>query len=221
MTKKDVKEIKDDKLVEKVKSDLVKEDDGEPSWYHYVIVLMIFASVFGVLYLGYYFFADESLGNNVVIDSNNSPVVLTKYPYVRGNVTYNLYFHNTIDEIEAMNFTNEVDKIDLLNTLSFVMAFDDYNGTDNGEVARGSTKLVSFFSLVYTFKFDNESFVKTTELNCSNSTFQKKVIMFNPYSDREGIFLNQTNGCIVFETQRAEDMVNLVDKLIYEVVQDE
>jgi len=236
--KKNIKELKSNnsfksdmneaKKIEKerVQADVVNQDD-EPSWYHYIIVFMIFASIFGVFYLGYYFFYEDqsNIGNltgmnNTSLD-NNSPVVLTKYPFVQGNITYNLFFHNTIDEIEAMNFPVQVDKLDLLNTRSFIMAFDNYNGTDNGEVARGSTKLVSFFSLVYTFEFNNESFVRTDVIDCSNSTLSEKVITFNPYSERVGVFYNQTNGCISFETDNPKDVVDLVDKLIYGVVKDE
>lgn len=211
--KKVSNKLKETSKVEKVDAELINDD--EPNWYHYLIVLLIFASVFGVLYVGYTFFYEEE----VQIPSNSS--VLTKYPYIKGNITYNLYFHNSISEIENMSFPVQVDKLDLLNTKNFIMAFDEYNGTDNGEVTRGSTKMVSFLRTVYRFKFAQGSFVRVNETNCLNSTLSSKVIIYDPYSSREGVFYNETNGCIKFETSEPTHLVDLVDKLIYEVVTSE
>lgn len=212
---------KKEETVEKVDAVKVEEDD-EPSWYHYVIVLLIIAGIILIPYVGYLFydsFHSESV--NSINNSNSSGLILTKYPYVKGNATYNLYFHSSISQIEDMNFPVEVDKLDLLNTHSFIMAFGNYTGTDNGEVSKSSTMLVSFLQTVYRFNFDNESFVRSNQINCSNSTFTNKVIIFNPYSDKEGVFYNRTNGCIELETNQPTHMINLVDKLIYGVVTSE
>ena len=150
----------------------------------------------------------------------NDKHVKIKYPYIKDNVTYNLYFHNTIEDIKNMNFPIEITKQNLLNTQNFIMSFDTYKGNTNGEVGIASTKLVSFLQFVYKYDFNQSSFKRITEFDCSDSTKQNKIITFNPKSDREGIFYNQTNGCIQFETQNPKHMADLIDKLIYEYIQE-
>lgn len=220
MVKKATKKIsKKNEVVEKVNAEDVAQDD-EPSWYHYLIVLLIMAAIIFIPW-GIYTLYENSIDTDLNISNNNSNLVLTKFPYKKGNITYNLYFHNSILEIEGMNFPVQVNKLDLLNTQNFIMAFDIYNGTDNGEVTRGSTKMTSFLSTVYRFKFGENSFVRINQTNCENSTLNMKVITYNPYSNREGIFYNQSNGCIQFETNEPTHIVDLVDNLIYGVVTSE
>jgi len=190
-----------------------KVDDNEPSWYHYVIVLLFFGSVFWVVWFAFSFYDEQPIDIH-----NSSNVVLHKYPYVVGNVTYNIYFQNSVDEIESMDFVVEPNKLDVLNTRRFVMSFMDYNGADNGEVTKSSTKVISFLKNVYRFKFDKDSFKMINESNCSTSSINYKVVLFNPYSNVTGVFYNNSNGCIEFLADSPDKIVSLSDKFIYDVI---
>lgn len=213
-----VKKVKESRVeslskVEEVEVKGVSLD--EPSWYHYVIVLFVLFVIFGVFYCGYYFFGpDESS----VVNLTNSSNVQYKYPYVVGNVTYNLYFASSPDEVASSDYIIEPSKIDILNTISYRMVFFEYNGTDNGQVSLGSTKLVSFLRLVFHYRFTLDSFYMINETNCSDSSIRDKVIVFNPYTNRSGVFFDRNNGCLEFDTQDPRDMVHLVDKFILNMV---
>ena len=197
------------KPVEKVEAKDVSKKDNEPSWYHYLLVLLIFAGVVGVFWVGYVFFVEDN-------DSSPSGPIMYKYVYKVGNVTYNLYFESQISELDKMDVVIEPSKYDVLNTVNFMMAFLEYNGSDNGQIAKGSTKLTSFLKFVYSFNFGNESFLKIDEISCENSTRKNKVIVFDPYQNVTGIFMDE-NGCIEFVTDDPKKMVGLVDKFIYEM----
>ncbi|MFW6026284.1 MAG: hypothetical protein ACOC16_00480 [Nanoarchaeota archaeon] len=185
--------------------------EQEPSWYHYILVILVFLCVFGILYLGYYLFIED--------DTNNleNQSMLHKVPYKVGNITYNLYFESSIKNLEDMDYIIEPTRINLLNTLSFKMSFLEYNNTDNGQVSKGSTKLTSFLKYVHLQKFTQDSFVKYNVTNCSDSTIRNKIIVFNPYSDKNGVFYDQKSGCIEFLTNDPKKMIDLTDKFIYEM----
>ena len=188
-----------------------EKPDDEPSWYHYLIVIIVIGAIFGLAYGGYYFFTEN--------DTNNfeNKTMLYKYPYKVGNVTYNLHFESSLEDLSNMKYTIEPQKIDILNTINFRLSFMQYNGTDNGEVSKGSTKLASFLRHVHHYKFTNESFVNYNKTNCSSSTKRNKVIVFDPYSETNGVFYNETNGCIRFSTNDPQKMVDITDKFIYDM----
>jgi len=209
--KEDLEVAKSD---EKIQS---TDEDDEPSWYHYLIVILIFVGIFFVFY-GIYYIYEISTNSNSSIGDN----VLYMYPYKVGNITYNIYFEKPLQDIKNDNYIVEPSKYDMLNTVSYTLVFMDYNGTDNGEIAKASTKLVSFLKTVYTFSFYNESFIKYPELTCDNSTLTDKIIIFNPYSEKTGIYYNTSNGCIEFLSENnASVMVNLLDKMMYNLVVEE
>ena len=207
--------------VERVSAEKIAKDD-EPSWYHYVIVLIVFGLV---IYGGYYGFnyIDSTYAKpiNIVPEDDfglNGSLVLTKYPYKVGNVTYNIYFHDEVDNIALYDFVVEPSKIDILNTAEFILSFDVYNGTDNGEVTKASTKFVSFVKMVYRFEFDLESFVMHNESSCSTSSLKYKVVEFDPNSNETGVFFDEKTGCVKFLAENPKDMVKLSDKFIYDMI---
>lgn len=212
MSKKMQSAKKEKEVVEDVEV-LTEINDDEPSWYHYLLVFVIMGLIFLGIYGIYYFVEGKNFSEPI-----NNQSVLIKYPYKVGNITYNLYFENSFEELENMDVEFNLNKLDLLNTQTFTMSFLEYNGTDNGQVSKGSTKLVSFLRLVYNFKFDEGSFVMHNVTNCTSSSLENKVIVFNPYSDKEGVFYNSTNGCIEFLTYNATHTVDLVDKFMYEII---
>ncbi len=206
------KEIYED--LEKVKPQIVDEDDN-PSWYHYVIVILAFLGIFGLAYLGFYLYESNFVEQPAQNVSNN---LLYKYSYKVGTTTYNIYFHNDPNTIDDLDFIVEPTKLDVLNSKNFRFSFPKYIGDDNGQVAKGSTMLLSFFQTVYRYEFEQDDFVSYNTTNCSASTFDDKVIVFNAYSDEVGVFYNESNGCIEFKTNNPKQVVDLVDKFIYNII---
>lgn len=212
---------KKSKKVEKVSAESIVKDD-EPSWYHYLIVIVVFILVGSGIYYTYDFI--ENFGEvDIPLDNLTNitkPAELFNYPYKVGNVTYNIKFHNSIEDIESMDYIIEPNRMDILNTISIDMSFYDYNGTDNGQVSTGSTTLLSFLKLVYHFNFDAESFKMYNETNCSDSSMRDKIIMFNPYVNQTGVFMDD-NGCIEILSDEPAKIVDLVDKFIYTLVKED
>lgn len=193
-----------------------KKDD-EPDWYHYLIVVLFFAAVIAGIYYGISYYDKTQREAAALNNSNGSSLILYNYPYKVGNVTYNIKFHSPVDEIVDMDYVVEPTKIDVLNTRNFRMVFLEYNGTDNGEVAKGSTMVLSFLKNVYRYKFDNESFAMIGDVNCSDSTVNEKVIVFDPYRNETGVFIDD-NGCIEFVSNDSKVMIDLADKFVYNII---
>jgi len=139
------------------------------------------------------------------------------YPYVQGNITYNIKFNYPHDILEANNFIIEPNKFDMLNTINFTRVFFIYNGTDNGQVATTAIKVRNFLKYVYNVNFVQEVFYYN-QTNCSNSNLNSKVMIFDISSNRTGVFYNSNNGCVTFESDGAKDFILLGDKFIYEMI---
>ncbi len=198
------------KKVEKVKAEKA-DDSGEPSWYHYVIVLLTFAGLFALAYYSYQFFEDETTINESI------KVVFYTYPYKQGETTYNIKFRTAPDELDSLNYTIEPNKMDILNTDEFTFVFLDYIGTDNGEVSKGSTMLLSTLRQIFDFNFEQDNFKMINETDCTQSTLSHKIILFNPYSNTTGVYMDE-NGCLEFLTDDPKIMPTLVDKFVYNLI---
>lgn len=202
-----------EKEVKKSKKDKQKEEeDSQPSWYHYAIIFIVLGGIFGVMYFGFEYYSSISE------DKNKSKLLidLYDYPYVVGNTTYNIKFHYPIDELERANYVIEPDKYDILNTLNITRVFKEYNGTDNGKVIISASKLYSFINKVYHVDFTDSARFNVT--SCDNSTMNSKVMVFDIYANRTGVFFNEENGCIEVMSQIPEDLVLVSDKFIYEMI---
>jgi hypothetical protein len=203
----------DKKATEKVKPEIPKKIDKEeePSWYHYIIVIALFALIIytGVLIFDYF-------------DEGNKPQDGVKtedyyYKYKVGNITYNIEFTEPVTNISNLRYWSPITKEDLWNTADIKFSFNEYNGTDNGYVSISSIKLRRFLDNVFYFSFEEGDFVKYNETNCSHSTFANRVFTFNPYSEREGVFVDE-NGCVIFEAKSAKEFPRVVDKFIYDII---
>lgn len=193
-----------------------KVEDDEPSWYHYVIVLLVIFGVFGVLY-----FVFEVYDSNSKVSGKDDLDDFAKtynYPYKVGNVTYNIKFDYPVDEIVQGEVLIEPTKLDLLNTVRMHMVFYEYNGTDNGKVTVAATKFYSFFSNVYHMGFGENMMIN--ESSCENSSLKDKVVVFDIYSDRTGVFYDENNGCVRVESEKVEDFVLVLDSLLYSLVKE-
>ena len=209
-------EVLDKRAIEKEAESLPKEiESGEPNWYHYVIVILVFLAVFGLIYVGFELY--DKLNSDPTSFTNVSEKY--KYPYTVGNVTYNIYFNTRPENLLELNFTLEPSKLDILNTRELIFSFDEYNGSDNGKISVASSKLLSFFQRVYVFTFDPDvNFKLYNESNCSTSTMKNKVVLFEPYSNVNGVFFNESNGCIEIKSTNIDEMMVVVDSLIFKLI---
>lgn len=215
MAKKQEKKQKSQKKVEKVKPQIQEEEEAEPKLIHYIIVVAILFGIFGIIWAGF------EIYDNQTKQPLQNATIQEKYIYkhIIGNVTYNIEFSYPIEEIEKIDYPIEIDRLTMLNKLSLTRVFLDYNGTDNGQVVIMASKFRSFFKGVYHISFRDEQ--KIENFNCSNSTIQHSAVVLNPYSDRNGVYYNQTNGCINVETTDITQFVILGDKIIYEMIKED
>lgn len=213
-----VEKKKEKAVAEKVAAPIEKSD--EPSWYHYVIILLVFSGIILAFVLGFSYFEDK---DNVSPNGKVEPKRPTfyNYDYQLGQTTYHLKFRTDPEVLKDLDYVIEPTKMDLLNTKDFIFAFNEYNGTDNGEVSKGSSMLISTLKLVYKFKIPVENIVLFNETNCSSSNEDYKMIVFDAYSNVTGVFMDEDTYCIHIETQDPKDMSKLVDKFIYDIVNEE
>lgn len=195
-----------------------KKDSDEPSWYHYLIVLVVIGLiVFGIVGLSNL----NKSGKNEITQVDNSTgekVIFHKYKYEYNGKTINIAFRNTEEVLYDFQLNSEVDLKDILNSQHLNMMFYEYNGTDNGYVGIGSGFLTSFLTVVHNMHFDKIETVDKENFTCNNSTPENKYLLFDPYSDREGIFYDLETGCVKFETYDAKRMILLTEKLVYDNV---
>ena len=215
MPKKKEKSTKKEKVEN---TDIKEETSEEPSWYHYLIVIGVIVGIFFVFYIGFEVYENLNSNNSNPNFSGNSTYSQTfKYPYKVGNITYNLNFYYTTDQLDSFNYTIEPNKLDILNSRNFTFVFKEYNGTDNGRVGLASTKLMRFLRIVYKFDFNPENFVNYGNYSCLNSTRSNKIIVFDPYKESTGVFFNRTSGCINIDGVDADQLVATTDKFMYEL----
>ena len=197
-----------EKKVEKVKAESI-DNDEEPSWYHYLIVLVVIAVIiFGIMFL-------INLGNpdETIKGEKNGLFYTFKYNY--DGTDYNIHFRT--DEMTLINEDLLIEPTleDILNSNNLTMMFYNINGTDNSQLTIGSSFLTSFLTGVHNMKFADFVSVEKEDFNCNGSTLGNKFILIDPSSNREGIFYNKTNGCIQFETYNASRTILLTEKFVY------
>ena len=189
-----------------------KNQDDEPRWYHYLIVSLCFIAFFVGLYFALDYFEKEPQNPNINIK-------LYTYNFKVGERNGSIQFYTPTDKIEDLDYPIEVSKHDFLNSKRIILSFMEYNGTDNGEVTLTSGRLAPFIRHVYLIDFDPYEDIKhINESNCSTSTLNEKVVTFNPYSDRNGVYYDESNGCIEFLTNNATKMRELGDKFFYTII---
>lgn len=193
-----------------------KESDEEPSWYHYVIVLLVLFGIIGLLYGGFEIYDKYYSAPNQEIGNMSTTY---NYPYKVGNITYNIQMNYPIETIKNFTYPLEVSKYDILNSIELIMTFKEYNGTDNGKVTIAGSKLTTFFKRVYHFSFEPEVNFKTfNETTCLNSTKQNKVIIYDIYSNKSGVFYDKDSGCIEIQAQNAEEIIKITDYFMYNLI---
>jgi len=211
------KKSNSEKQVKVVKVEETNNDD-EPSWYHYLIVLLVLS---GFIY-GIYFIINYNLSNSDDIFNNNNLRIINDskiYPYkhIINNVTYNLQYNYPINILNSSNISLEINKYNLLNSRKIIFSFYDYNGTDNKQVTIASVKLMKLLKYLFKFNFDEVDFQKINKFNCSNSNNDTKIIIFNPYSNQTGVFYNN-NGCIEINSKTPKELVYVNDVFMFNLI---
>jgi hypothetical protein len=213
-----MKKLKSNKVIEKAKSEvevpiIEKVKEEEPSWYHYLVVICVLIAIgfaiYGILFVVNSFKAE-----------NDGPRTYL-HTYKVGEATYNIYYNEPLSELERKTYSIEMNKRDLWLISNLTFSFGEYNGTDNGRVAVASTKLANFMKAVYSMRFDASNFQKINVSNCNTSSIKNSVIIFDPYSNESGVFLNRSNGCILVQSTTPKEMMSVVDKWILTLMTEE
>ncbi len=188
-----------------------QQKDDEPSWYHYLIIIVV---MFAAFYLVAFLFNQYQDYKNPDLNQNNVYV----YKHKVGDVTYNIELSMTKEELEALPYIIEPTELEILNTINYTFGFYDY-GNSSGKVSVASIKLRRFLSTVYHFEFNEDSYRKINESNCSTSNTKSRVIVFEE-TNETGVF-NEENGCIVVKFEDKFQVLPLVDKFIMQVITDD
>jgi len=210
---KDIEEV-DSNSEESSKKETEKSND-EPSWYHYLVVLGVVLIVIVGVPMALYNLTD--FGDERDIDGGDENEIDRDtfiYEYERGGATYNIEFDSRIEEFTELDAEIEIDRYDILNTINVKFGIDTYEDQDERYVATVSTKLMTFLSKVYYFNFEEGDIQPYNNLNCTHSTPEERVFVFDPYSDRTGVF-EKENGCVSLEAQNPQDFRKLGDLFIY------
>ncbi|MEC8338988.1 MAG: hypothetical protein VXZ40_00055 [Nanoarchaeota archaeon] len=206
-------------IVEKKSQNLPNTQEEEsPSWYHYVIILLVvFGVIWGISFLINMFDSTQELD---VVDVINEQTQTYSYTHVVGNVTYSIELVDTLANLEKLDYPIEPNFMDILNTASFKFVFNEYNGSDNGQVTLSATKLRRYLSTVHFVRFDSDDFQTIDNLSCVNSTSVQRVVLFEVNSSLETGVFEEENGCLRVVANRAIEMPYLMDLFIISILKD-
>jgi hypothetical protein len=217
LVKKDL--VKQKKVVEKVEGERVSSNrdlDEEPTLFHYTVVLVVLAAIFGVIFVGFEYYDEKT--NDGAIDNPNLKIKLYKYPFkVNGN-DYSIQFYNPVSDLLKSDLNIGITKSELLSTQDFKFIFST-DSSSNGEVVKVSGRLFPFLKNVYMFPLNSQSdIISSDNLSCENSTLDVKYIFFNSNSTTNEVVYDNSNGCITFKTTDAKLMGTLGDKFFLEII---
>lgn len=153
-----------------------------------------------------------------LVEDSRLKIEIYKFPFEVDGFNFNIKFYNSKTAIKYMEYEIEPTIEDLQNSEEFFVTFGEYQGTDSGEVVRTSARVFPTLRNVLKFDLDTlEHILPESKKSCKDSTLSSKVIRFDPYSDRNGVFYNKENGCIEFLTDDAKKMGGLGDKFFYTI----
>lgn len=210
------------KVVEKVVGEKVtktskkEEFDEEPTLFHYSVVLLVLAAIFGLLYVGFEYY--DAKTNDGAINNPNLKIKLYKYPFKVNDVEYSIQFYNPVSDLEKSDLPIGISKEDLLSTQDFKFIFSS-DSSSHGEVIKVSGRLFPFLKNVYRFPLDTrQDIISSDNLSCEDSTTDVKYIFFNSNATKNEVVYDNSNGCITFKTISPELMGTLGDKFFLEMI---
>ena len=142
-----------------------------------------------------------------------------KKEYIYDSKSYNIQLRTEEEILKNKEITLEVDMADIVDSESITMLFQKMDGYASTQVTIGSSFLTSFLSGIHDTKFADFREETQDKFNCDKSTLENKYILFMPYSNREGVFYDKTNGCITFETSDSSRTIILTEKLAYALLE--
>ncbi len=202
--------------VTKKSSSKNKTNDGEPTLFHYSVVLIVLGSIFAALFMGFEYYDTKT--NDGAIDTPNLNIKLYKYPFKVNGIDYSIQFYNPVSDLEKSDLEIGITKLELLSTKNFKFIFSS-DSSSNGEVIKVSGRLFPFLKNIYKFPLDTQKDIMSSDtLTCENSTIDTKLIFFNSNSSTNGVVYDNSNGCITFKTTDANLMGTLGDKFFLEII---
>lgn len=213
-------------------------NNSEPSWYHYVIVLLVFVLIFIGIYHFFIVNNDSNnsnlnsgeISNHVVVNengtilntsSNINEIFSNVYKFeteLSTGTKINLDLNSPVSELKDWNITLGLNKFDLLNSKNISFSFMSYdNSDDNFLISKSAIKFMRFLRYVYGIKFSPNNFASDDIINCSTSSIEDKVFVFDPYLNESGIFYNETSGCVIVGSDSAVGILKVLDKYMYEL----
>ena len=194
-----------------------KKESDEPSLIHYLIVLSI---IFGIILFGY-------LGTILYEKYYTIPKLKEDlefrytYPYVVGNITYNVELFFETYEIVQMPYQIEISKDEIFQAKSFTFYFPkDYENGEAYNVLKTSSRIFTFLKYVYVYNIDKYDILEIEDIEkaCENSTTSNKVIAFNHRANYTKVKYDNSNGCIQFLSEDDKKMVELGDKFLFNLI---
>ena len=153
-----------------------------------------------------------------LINKSKLKIDLYKLPLKFNDFEFRMQFYNSKTGIKYLNYEIEPTLEDIVNSKEFFVSFGEYQGTDGGEITRTSARLFPLLRNVLGFELDTlKHITKEKDKSCKDSTLDSKVIIFNPYSEKNGVYYNEENGCIQFLTDDGKKMGGLGDKFFYTI----
>ncbi len=212
--------VSEKKVIEKVEGEKVTSkkvtSDGEPTLFHYSVVLIIMSLVFGLFYFGFEYYDDKT--NDGAINNPNLNIKLYKYPFNVNGIEYSIQFYNPVSDLEKSTLQIGISKEELLSTQDFKFIFSK-DPSSNGEVVKVSGRLFPFLKNIYKFPLNSqEDIISSDNLSCMDSTIDTKLIFFNSNSTTNEVIYDNLTGCITFKTTKPELMGTLGDKFFLEMI---
>ncbi len=210
--------IKKEKISKKEKSkEVKKENSEEPSWYHYLIVSVVFLLLFvGLYYLIIYFHEPRA----IILNQNITKIPVYNYTKIVDGKKYNFEFQTPIYDLKKSNMTDQVSKFTILNSKRIIFSFLNYSKSDNRFISTSSVKMMRMLKYYFNFNFNQDDFQMASNYSCANSTLDDKVLTFNPYMNKTGIFYNKTNGCIQIFSNSSRGVLRATDKFLWDLIQE-
>ena len=211
-----VEKVTGEDVSKKSSSKNKKNDDAEPTLFHYSVVLIVLGAIFLALSMGFEYYDKKT--NNGVIDNPNLNIKLYKYPFKVNGIDYSIQFYNPVSDLEKSDLQVGISKEELLSTEDFKFIFSS-DSSSNGEVIKVSGRLFPFLKNIYKFSLNpQEDIISSDILTCENSTTDNKLIFFNSNSSTNKVTYDKFNGCITFMTTDAKLMGTLGDKFFLEMI---
>lgn len=211
--KEDFNQVKKEILSKKEKVKVESEND-EPSWYHYVIVILVFITfLYG--FFAFFSYLDSQHATSLK-DLNNSNVKDSNKFYYNFDIkgkNISVEFNKPKDYLDSLNYSVQVKPINLMNSEEIYFSFANYSKNDNFNMTLSQYKLGLFLRSIYGLRIDGRHRVSSDKFNCSNSSKSVKVIEFLPYSDKNGVFYND-DGCIQIMSENISNFKIVEDKML-------